>query len=587
VTTIPVSRSLVELLRWRAQVQKDSRAYTFLPDGETEGPAWSYGELDRKSRAIAATLQDLGAPGERALLLYPAGLDFLAAFFGCLYAGVTAVPSYPPHPARPARSLPRLQAIARDAAVRVVLGSEAIVTAAPALVAQAPALAAARWRATEALSPDAAEAWQEPSLTPDTLAFLQYTSGSTGMPKGVMVSHGNLLHNLAYGRSCADNDAERVGVCWLPAYHDMGLIEGILQPLFAGYPTYLMPPAAFLQRPARWLEAISRVRGTNSGGPNFAYALCVRKTSPEQRAGLDLGCWQIAYSGAEPIRKETLDRFADAFGPCGFQADAFYPAYGLAEATLVVTSRRRGEAPVFRDVDAGGLGRDEATAPAPGADPVTLVGCGRASGGTRVVIAHPEARTRCAPGVVGEVWVSSPSVARGYWDRPADTRATFGAYLADSGEGPFLRTGDLGFLAGDQLFVTGRLKDVIIVRGRKHYPEDLELTVERSHAAIRPGGVAAFALDAAHGERVVVLAELNARRPRGRGPREAVDGAAVIDAIRQAVAEQHDLRVHGVALLAPGAVPKTSSGKLRRHACRSGWRAGTLETLARWDPGAG
>jgi acyl-CoA synthetase (AMP-forming)/AMP-acid ligase II len=346
LTTVrpPDARSLVELLRVQAERHGDRRAYTFLADGDTESGHVTYAELDSRARALGARLQAAGAGGERALLLYPSGLDFVAAFFGCLYAGVVAVPAAPPHPARPSRSQPRLEAIARDAQARFVLTTAALVGSRPSVAGQAPELGSAVWLSTDDPVPGAAEDWRDPDVTGDTLAFLQYTSGSTAAPKGVMVSHGNLLHNLCFAARATVNDADTVSVSWLPMHHDMGLIEGLLGPIFGGYPAHLMPPVAFLQRPLRWLETISRVRATKSGGPNFAYDLCVRRTTPDQRQGLDLRSWCIAYNGAEPVRAETLRRFHVAFRRAGFRWQAFWPVYGLAEATLAPT-RARSSAP--------------------------------------------------------------------------------------------------------------------------------------------------------------------------------------------------------------------------------------------------
>ena len=579
-------RSVDEILRFRAQVQREGRAYTFLSDGESESSRITYGKLDGRSRAIASVLQHWQAQGERALLLYPPGLDFIAAFLGCLSAGVVAVPAYPPHPAQPRGGLSRVSAIAKDARISVILSTEALAPMGQALALESPELAEARWLTTDRVSESASREWGEPGLDRDTPAFLQYTSGSTAEPKGVMVSHGNLLHNLAYINSCERNDDESVSVSWLPFYHDMGLIEGILEPLFCGYPVYLMPPTAFLQRPIRWLQAISRYRATNSGGPNFAYDLCLRKITPEQREGLDLRCWRIAYNGAEPVRYETMKRFAETFEPRGFRWSAFYPVYGQAEATLVITSGRRPHEPLIKEVDTGALSKDQGIeAHGSEIDTVRLVACGPPEFGTSVVIVHPESLTPCEPGTVGEIWTQSPSVTKGYWNRPEETERTFRAYLESSGAGPYLRTGDLGFMLDGELFVTGRIKDLLIVRGRKHYPQDIELTVERSHPAIRAGCSAVCSVQGAGGEQLVVVAEVDPRRLTLTSHLTDPGLESLIGAIRQAVSEQHELQVAAVSLLKPGEIPKTTSGKLRRHACRERFLAGTLDPLLQWSQG--
>ncbi|HEX9670633.1 MAG TPA: AMP-binding protein, partial [Thermoanaerobaculia bacterium] len=571
----PLTATLVELLRRRARERPDEVVYTFLLDGETAAAALTYGELDARARAVAALLAEHGAAGERALLLYPPGLDYVGAFFGCLYAGVVAVPVYPPPPHRPPT---RLLAILGDARPQLALADRATLARGGRQLAAAAGL---RLLATDDLPAERAAAWREPALDGESLAFLQYTSGSTAAPKGVMLTHGNLLANLELiGRSFALSPADR-SVIWLPPYHDMGLIGGLLSPVFAGYPATLLAPVAFLQKPLRWLRAIARSGATVSGGPNFAYELCCRKVPAEERQGLDLSRWSVAFNGAEPVRAETLDRFAAAFAPCGFRREAFYPCYGLAEATLLVSGGARVEAPVARSFVAAELeGHRAAAAPEEDSGARRLVGCGRSPAGQQVVIVRPEPRTLCPPGEVGEIWVRGPSVARGYWRRPEETAATFGARLPDGApdalaEGPFLRTGDLGFLDGGELFVTGRVKDLIILRGRNHYPQDLEATVERSHPALRPGCGAAFAVEVDGEERLVVAQEVE-RTARDTAGEEAVA------AIRRALAEEHEVQVYAVVLLRPAALPKTSSGKVRRHAARAEFLAGTLAALGAW-----
>ena len=562
--------SLVELLGLRARRQPDARVYTFLVDGDTEEAHLTYGELDRKARSIAALLRRAGAADERALLLYPPGLDYVAAFFGCLYAGCVAVPAYPPQLNRPAL---RLQAIAADSQAKFALTTANILSGVKRRFAHAPALSGLSWMATDGAAELAAEGEEVCDCGPETLAFLQYTSGSTATPKGVMLSHGNLLHNSALIRRCFDQSAATRSVIWLPPYHDMGLIGGLLQPLYSGYEATLMAPAAFLARPFRWLQAISRRRATTSGGPNFAYDLCVRSVTAEQKASLDLSHWEVAFNGAEPIRAGTLERFAEAFAPCGFRLEAFRPCYGLAEATLLVTGARSEPAPVVRTFLAEELGNNRAVAAGPEAAAKVrpLVSSGGGLPGQRVVVVNPVTRAECGPGEVGEVWVSGPSVARGYWSRPEESEVTFGGRLVGD-DSRFLRTGDLGFFHEGSLFVTGRVKDLIVIRGRNHYPQDIELSVERSHPALRRSCGAAFCVEAEEQERLVVVQEVD-RRFRN------LNLDAVVWAIRQAVAEHHELQVFAIALVRPGSIPKTSSGKVQRHACREQFLGGTLEVI--------
>ncbi len=561
---------LVERLRSRAAEVPDWPLYTFLADGEVEVERLTHASLDQAAGRIAAALRAVAAPGERALLLYPPGLDFIAAFFGCLYAGVVAVPAYPPHPRRDS---PRLRAIARDAAPAVVLTTSALRATAGPRMAQAPELEGAVWLATDDLP---AADWREPAPAADDLAFLQYTSGSTALPKGVMVSHGNLVHNERMIGAAFAQDAGSVVVGWLPLYHDMGLIGNVLQPLASGGRCVLMAPVAFLQRPRRWLEAISRYGATTSGGPNFAYDLCVRRVPEGEREGLDLASWRVAYNGAEPVRAETLERFAAAFGACGFRRESFYPCYGLAEATLFVAGGAPGGGYRVRSVDAAALERHRAVPPAEGAPIRELVGCGGAWEGQRIAIVMPDVGpdtgSELPPGRIGEIWVSGPSVAQGYWRRPGQTAHDFRAVLASAPEGPrFLRTGDLGFVLDGELFVTGRLKDLVILRGRNHYPQDLELTAERAHPALRAGSGAAFAVDVEGEERLVLVYEVD------RHPGASVD--AIADAVRRAVAEEHEVQVHRVVLVRAGTVPKTSSGKIQRRACRAAELGNTLAVV--------
>ncbi|HSM56063.1 MAG TPA: amino acid adenylation domain-containing protein [Candidatus Sulfomarinibacteraceae bacterium] len=565
--------TLVALLRARAAHNPEKLAYIFLEDGESDETRITYGELDRRARAFAAWLQRRGAAGERALLLYPPGLDYIAAYFGCLYAGVVAVPAYPPRLNRPS---PRVERIVTDAQAALALTTTTIQQKLERRFEHMPALAALRWLNSDELPPDLEGAWAEPVINAETLAFLQYTSGSTSAPKGVMVTHGNLMHNLGLIQRGFDIDSSGRGVFWLPSYHDMGLIGGVLEPMYVNALSVLMAPTAFLQRPVRWLQTLSRYGGNISGAPNFAYQMCVDKIAEEQCAGLDLSRWDIAFCGAEPIRHETLAQFAEKFAPYGFRAEAFYPCYGLAEATLLVSGGDGPGTPRALRVRSAALAADRVEIAAEDEDEAqTIVSCGYSRDEQRIVIVDPQTLAARGPDEVGEIWVAGDSVAQGYWDRPQATQETFRALLADSGEGPFLRTGDLGFLHEDELYVTGRLKDLIIIRGRNHYPQDIEQTVAESHEAFEMGMGAAFSVTVEGQEALVVTYEL--KRSHRRADVDEVTAAA-----RAAIAATYGLQPQAIVLLKPLSIPRTSSGKIRRHACRDGYLAGTLDAIGEW-----
>ncbi|MFN6563914.1 MAG: AMP-binding protein [Nostoc sp. ChiSLP01] len=566
--------TLVDLLGKRALQQPNQVGYTFLVDGETKEISLTYQELDQKARSLAAKLQSIKATKQRALLLYPPGLDFIIAFFGCLYAGVTAVPVYPP---RRNQRMTRLQSIVTDAQASFALTTTSVFSSIQQRLTEESELASLHWLTTDDIPTNLDLDWQKPQINQNTLAFLQYTSGSTGKPKGVMVNHGNLLHNLEYIKQAFELTPDSVSVTWLPSFHDMGLIDGIFQPLYAGFLGVLMSPVSFLQQPIRWLEAISRYRATHCGAPNFAYDLCDRQITPEQLSFLDLSSWSSAYSGAEPIRRETLKRLAAKFEPCGFRANFFYPCYGLAEATLMVSGGSVKDEPIYCTVQTDALTKNQVVEVSePGQSAVELVSCGRAWMDTKIVIVNPESMTTCAANEVGEIWVSSPSVTDGYWKRPQETQQTFHAQLQDTKAGPFLRTGDLGFLLNGELFVTGRLKDIIIIRGQNHYPQDIEFTVHKSHVALRPNCGAAFSVEVEGIERLVIVQEVERTYLR------RLDVNEVAKAISQAVFQQHQLQVYAVVLLKTASIPKTSSGKIQRHACRNHFLDGSLDVVGQW-----
>ncbi len=560
--------TFVELLQARASHDPEAVAYRFLGDGEAESARITYGEQDQLARAIAAILEEKRAFGERALLLYPPTLEFINAFLGCLYAGVIAVPAYPP---RSSRSLPRLLAIASDAKPRLILTTSATTHLIEPWVKQAFGDSGIEVIATDKITRDTADRWQGRRIYSDGTAFLQYTSGSTSSPKGVIVSHANLMHNEEMIRRAFRQSESSVIVSWLPLYHDMGLIGGVLQPLYAGAQCILMSPLAFVQKPWRWLNAVSTYRATTSGGPNFAYDLCARKISEEQRAELDLSSWKVAFNGAEPVRAETLQKFADIFAPCGFKKQSFFPCYGLAEATLFVSGGQVEQEPVICSIQTSELQRGRA-AEAEG-EGQELVGCGKPWMGQQVLIMNPETQKECAPGEVGEIWVSGPSVACGYWNKVEETARVFQARPAESGEST-LRTGDLGFFRDGELFVTGRLKDLIIVRGRNFYPQDIEHIVENSHTALRAGCGAAFSIEAEGEEQVIVVQEVEARA-------ELSGLEKALEEIRSAVAQEFELSLHDLVLIKQGTISKTSSGKIQRHKCREKYLNNELEVLAR------
>src|SRR5689334_6813669 len=559
------------LLRRRAVQSPTQIAYTFLGTEGEEQVSLTYKELDRQARVIAAYLRFLDVTGKRVLLLYPPGLDYICAFFGCLYAGAVAVPAYPP---RPNQSMHRLQSIIADARPSIALTVAAILARADAMFEQSPELKQLRLLATDRIGEDLSGLWREPAgIDSDTLAFLQYTSGSTSKPRGVMVSHGNLLHNQRLIQESFRQTDQSLVIGWLPLYHDMGLIGNVLQPLFIGARCVLMSPFTFLQNPFRWLEAISRYRATTTGGPNFAYDLCVRKINEEQRALLDLSSWTVAFNGAEPVRAQTLESFASAFESCGFRREAFHPCYGLAESTLLVLTGRVHNESIGRSFDAELLRANRAVEqPDKDERAAMLVGCGAPSEG-KVLIIDPATLEPCANGAVGEVWVNGESVARGYWGRAEATEQTFAGYTA-AADGPFLRTGDLGFIHRGELFITGRLKDLIIIRGLNHYPQDIESTVEASTAGLRPGCGAAFSVEADAEERLVVVQETD--------PRRLKDAAVALTDIKQAVTLQHEVQPYAVLLLRAGTIPKTSSGKIQRHECRARFLSGELDIVAEW-----
>ncbi|MDA5282548.1 AMP-binding protein [Streptomyces sp. Isolate_45] len=559
------------LLQRRSEEEPAGVTYTYLDrfsggDAPHERPLTNE-DLFRRARALAARIQATAQRGDRILILNQPGIDYIVGVYASMLAGMVAVPAYPPEKTRLNRGWERIRAIAQDARPSCVLvDPETLAT-----TGESPwgGQSGVEWIVTSTVDTDLANSWVPPGTSPEDLAVLQYTSGSTGRPKGVMLSHRNLLLNLRAGREAYGIEGRMNGVFWLPPYHDMGLIGGILMALFCGGRAQLFTPLAFLRDPLRWVRAMSHYGAYVSAAPNFAYEMCARAamSAPEEVAGLDLSNWHVAISGAEPVRADTLDRFAQAFAPAGFRRDAFYPSFGLAENTLVVTANSGGSSVV--SLDAAELEKNRAVEAVSGGKLRTVVGCGASADPEQHVdIVDPETCVPCPDGIVGEIWVSGGSAAQGYWNRSEESEATFRATIAVTGEGPYLRTGDVGFVRSGELFVTGRLKDLIILRGRNHYPHDLEMTAEEAYPSSgRSGRCVAFSVDEGGEEQLVLAVEAAPRMSEG-------DRHETAGTIRDRIGQHHEVAVHEIVFVPRGGIRRTSSGKLQRSAVRAAYLAG-------------
>ena len=562
-------RTLIDLVRFRAATSPDKIVYRFLPGERKAEVTLTHAQLEARVGAVAARVAEVAPKGSRALLLIPSGLDYVAAYFGCLAAGVVAVPAYPPHPRRPD---PRVSAICADCEPTIALTTASLLERMDVWRGDDERLRRLKWIAID----DGTLAAPLParSIASEDIAMLQYTSGSTAAPRGVVLTHRNLLHNLSLIHSAYPNYPDDCALCWLPPFHDMGLIGAILQPCYLGIGAVLMPPTTFLQRPLSWLEAMSKYRATSSAAPNFAFDLCVERIRPEETHGLDLSSWHTVFNGAEPIRAETIDRFCRAFADAGFRRDAFFPCYGLAEATLFVAGGPWRQGPSTLDVSRDAL-EEKRIAPATAGDRLRLVASGAPAVET-ICIVDPASRRRLDDRRIGEIWVAGESVASRYWRAPDESESPFGASLDEVPGKAFLRTGDLGFLDDGQLFVTGRLKDLIILGGRNYYPQDLERAAERSHPNLRPGHTAAFALPGARRERLAVAVEVTRHHDKR-------DNEDVITAVRRALADREGVLPDLVVLVSPNGIPRTSSGKVQRGVTRGMMLAGTIDVVAQSD----
>ncbi|UGT42563.1 fatty acyl-AMP ligase [Nocardia yamanashiensis] len=569
---LPAMGTFRSLLEMRRVHDGDRIAYRFLADGLHEAHTLTFAELDLHGRAIAAALQQCAAAGERALILAADGYDFVRAFIACQYANVIAVPAYPPFPARSGHRVNTLRSIVQNCRPSVVLAAGA---PADKVVVQesVPELQGAQWIFVDQVSTSGASDYTEVPVRPEDISFLQYTSGSTSAPKGVVITHEALLHNERLIASPLTGlESQGIGVSWLPLYHDMGLIGNLLGVVYTAVPGVFMSPLSFLHRPARWLQTISKYGATISGGPNFAYDLCLRRITPQECEGLDLSSWQFAFNGAEPARASTLDAFAERFGPYGFDKRAWYVCYGLAEATVMVSGAAGPlQGAIRHKASANALAEGRFEPAATDSDAIELVGCGTARLHRRIEIVAPDTGVRCPDGTVGEIWASGPDMGSGYWQNPEQSAHTFAARLAETNEGPFMRTGDLGLMLDGELFVTGRIKDLIIIGGRNHYPTDLEETVESVDPTIRAGCSIAFTVGAGGADRLIIVAETTKRNPD--------DHLLLERLIRGAISKNHGVQVNEIVLVKPNSVPRTSSGKPRRNACRVAFESGELKRL--------
>jgi len=567
----PPRHTLADVFRSQVERRADVEIFAFYDEEEARTSSLTFARLDRQASAIAASLQTEVKVGERALIMAVHEKNFIRAFFACQLAGVIGVPVWPVRLAEP-RSLQALQTIAGNCSPLAVL-TDLPQHSRQELVDACPELKEVHWKSIDEKAFEGAEEYRPPRLSADSISFLQYTSGSTSAPRGVVVTHRALLANLRMIHTAFSFASDDVKVGWTPLYHDMGLIGNVLHSIYSGIKTVLLSPLAFVQRPRRWLHAMTRHGGTVAGGPNFGYDLCVARTNPEERAELNLSRWRLAFNGAEPVKRSTLDRFSEAFAGAGFDRRSFYPCYGMAENVLLTTGAVPGRGPEVLDVSAEALRRGQLV---PGVGQ-SLVSVGRPRLHRRVEIVDPDNRRRLPPGKIGEIWVAGLDVAPGYWAEGDDVDDGFDARLADSEEGSFLRTGDLGAIFDGDLYVTGRLKDTIIVAGQNHYPQDVEAVVEDADDAIRAGCTAAFAVGGAGTESVVVVAEISSRAKAGRS-------AQIIQNIERAVARERALRVDEVVLAMPHSIPKTSSGKVQRGACRRAYEGSAIPV---WNGGCG
>ena len=557
--------NLIDLTEYQASSQPEKIAFSILADGENPTQQLTFGELAWYARSLATRLQDEKLEGHSALLLYPTGIDFIVTFLACLYAGIIAVPAYPPDPLRMDRSLQRLKNIIFDAKPSICLTSKELQRIFESMLENTDNIPPLRWLSTDHMDSFNANNWNRPQINGKSIAYLQYTSGSTQKPKGVMITHENTLKNLSLGQVLNHFSQESRIVGWVPLYHDLGLIAYVIGTIYNGCHCYLMSPHHFLKDPFRWLQAISLFRATHNAAPPFGYELCVRKINSEKRQNLDLSCWAVAGIGAEKVQKETIDRFSTTFNDVGFQKKAFFPTYGMAEAVLYISG---GKSASFYEQSSNQNINIPQKYP-------SNTSCGCTDIKHQIIIVDPETKKKCDPKTIGEIWFKGPSVASGYYLKPEKSKEIFEAYVSDTNEGPFLRTGDLGFIDNDMIYITGRLKDLIIINGQNYSPEDIEFSLQGCHPLIKAGGIVAFSIDMDASEKMVIVCETEPIHQEN-----PISG--LIAAINKTVFKNFSLIPDIIALISDKTLPKTSSGKIQRSLCKQYFQQQKLNIVHLW-----
>ncbi len=568
------SAEMVSLLLKNAEISGDKALYIFLDDGYTETLRISYKSVVNKAKAVAVELQKNGNKGDHVLLLFPAGVEFIISFYGCFMAGMVAIPAYPP---RRKKVDPRFLSILHDANPSIILATADIHQDLRKANLEGASLEKTHKLSYEEIDMNQSKEWINPEVSDKDIVLLQYTSGSTGNPKGILVSHGNMIHNLECIKQSFGFDENMIVVNWLPNFHDMGLIGCLIEPAFVGGSVVVMPPIRFIQKPVNWLKNITRYKGTCAGAPNFAYDYCADKISTEEMADLDLSSLTLLFNGSEPVRKESIDHFYKTFADYGSTTKQFFPCYGMAEAVLIISGGDYKTEPIYYNVDVRSLEEGKVVSASDGNESRQITACGFPWMGMSVAIIDPETKVPSPKGHIGEIWAKGPSVTQGYWNKPEDTKETFQACIVGTDDGPWMRTGDLGFIHEGQLYVSGRLKDLIIIRGANFFPNDIEHSVENAHEALRKNASAAFSMDIKDQEKLIIIQEIE------RAYMRDFDEDEIFESIRKAVFADHGIQPDIILLTKMGSIQKTSSGKTQRFAMRAIWKNKELDVLASWE----